>query len=190
MGPGAIDEVADAEGRLAATWLIKGMLARLSQPGHSADSSLSPIRRSTSNVLWQSLQRYSYTGMEPAYHSVAAPTPDASRAAEVARRTCVRYTVHMVATPMELLLPLGETVARDELPARRWHHLMTVSGVDARSAQRLARAFPSLAAVYRADEEQLVRVVGPVVASRIRWFLDAPLDTGISPGVMADTKAA
>ena len=57
---------------------------------------------------------------------------------------------------------------------------MTVAGIDARSAQRLARAFPSLAAVYAADENQLVQVVRPLVASRIRWFLDAPLDTGLS----------
>ncbi len=85
----------------------------------------------------------------------------------------------MSPTPTELLLPLGESSA-GELTTRRWHHLMTVAGIDARSAQRLARAFPSLAAVYAADENQLVKVVGPVVASRIRWFLDAPLDTGLS----------
>ena len=88
---------------------------------------------------------------------------------------------------MELLLPLGDSSAPGELNTRRWHHLMTVAGVDARSAQRLARAFPSLAAVYGADEERLVKVVGPVVASRIRWFLDAPLDTGFS--LVAVTRA-
>ena len=46
-------------GRREATWLISGMLERLSQRGHSADSSRSPIERSTSNVARQSLQRYS-----------------------------------------------------------------------------------------------------------------------------------
>jgi hypothetical protein len=44
--------------------------------------------------------------------------------------------------------------------------------------------------VYKADEEQLLKVVGPVVASRIRWFLDAPLDTGLSPVAVARAKAA
>jgi ERCC4-type nuclease len=96
----------------------------------------------------------------------------------------------MTTTPMELLLPLGDSAARDELTTRRWQHLMTVAGIDAPSAQRLARAFPSLAAVYAADEEHLVKVVGPVVASRIRWFLDAPLDTGLSLVAVARAKAA
>jgi ERCC4-type nuclease len=96
----------------------------------------------------------------------------------------------MSATPMELLLPLGDASAPCELTTQRWQHLMTVAGIDPASAQRLARAFPSLAAVYGADEEQLVKVVGPVVASRIRWFLDAPLDTGLSLVAVARAKAA
>ena len=96
----------------------------------------------------------------------------------------------MSPTPTELLLPLGEASAPGELTTRRWQHLMTVAGIDAPSAQRLARAFPSLAAVYAAREEQLVKVVGPVVASRIRWFLDAPLDTGLSLVDVARAKAA
>ena len=96
----------------------------------------------------------------------------------------------MSATPTELLLPLGEAAGSGELTTRRWQHLMTVAGIDAASAQRLARAFPSLAAVYAADEEQLLRVVGPVVASRIRWFLDAPLDTGVSLTAVTRAKAA
>jgi len=96
----------------------------------------------------------------------------------------------MSTSPMELLLPLGDASAPGELTTRRWHHLMTVAGIDPASAQRLARAFPSLAAVYRADEEQLVKVVGPVVASRIRWFLDAPLDTGLSLRQVARARAA
>jgi ERCC4-type nuclease len=91
---------------------------------------------------------------------------------------------------MELLLPLGETPGLGDLTARRWHHLMTVAGIEPAAAQRLARAFPSLAAVYSADEEELVKVVGPVVASRMRWFLDAPLDTGLSLRAVARAKAA
>lgn len=91
---------------------------------------------------------------------------------------------------MELLLPLGDASAPGELTHRRWHHLMTVAGIDARSAQRLARAFPSLAAVYAAREEELARVVGPVVASRIRWFLDAPLDAGLTLREVAGARAA
>ncbi len=93
-------------------------------------------------------------------------------------------------TPSELLLPLDEPAAAGDLTARRWRHLMTVAGVEPASAERLARAFPSLAAVYAADEGQLVRVVGPVVASRMRWFLDAPLDTGLSVRSMVRATAA
>jgi ERCC4-type nuclease len=96
----------------------------------------------------------------------------------------------MSTTPMELLLPLGEATAPGELTTRRWHHLMTVAGIEPASAQRLARAFPSLAAVYSAGEDELVKVVGPVVASRMRWFLDAPLDTGFSLGAVARARAA
>lgn len=91
---------------------------------------------------------------------------------------------------MELLLPLGDTAAPGELTTRRWHHLMTVAGIDPASAQRLARGFPSLAAVYGATEDQLVAVVGPVVASRMRWFLDAPLDTGASLRDVSRARAA
>ncbi len=85
---------------------------------------------------------------------------------------------------------MGDNAAPGELTTRRWQHLMTVAGIDAASAQRLARAFPSLAAVYAATEDQLVKVVGPVVASRIRWFLDAPLDTGLSLVGVTRAKAA
>jgi Helix-hairpin-helix domain len=96
----------------------------------------------------------------------------------------------MSTTSTELLLPLGDSSAPGELTTRRWHHLMTVAGIEPASAQRLALAFPSLAAVYAADEEQLVRIVGPVVASRMRWFLDAPLDTGLSMRAVVRAKAA
>jgi hypothetical protein len=51
--------VAPATERVAATWLISGMLARLSQLGQRAASSRSPMLRSTSKVVRQSLQRYS-----------------------------------------------------------------------------------------------------------------------------------
>ena len=86
--------------------------------------------------------------------------------------------------------PEGKAPNLPRLTTRRWQHLMNVAGIDPASAQRLARAFPSLAAVYKADEEQLLKVVGPVVASRIRWFLDAPLDTGLSAVAVARAKAA
>jgi ERCC4-type nuclease len=91
---------------------------------------------------------------------------------------------------MELLLPLGDEPVPGDLTARRWQHLMTVAGIDARSAQRLARTFPSLAAVYGAREAELAGVVGPVVASRIRWFLDAPLDSGVAVHNRAAARAA
>ena len=89
-----------------------------------------------------------------------------------------------------MLLPLGDDTAAGDLTSRRWQHLLTVAGIDSRAAQRLARAFPSLAAVYSASEAQLVRVVGPVVASRIRWFLDAPLDSGIPTAELSASRAA
>jgi ERCC4-type nuclease len=96
----------------------------------------------------------------------------------------------MSATPMELLLPLGDATTPGDLTTRRWRHLLTVAGIEPAAAQRLARAFPSLAAVYAADEEQLVKVVGPVIASRMRWFLDAPLDTGLSLRAVERAEAA
>lgn len=96
----------------------------------------------------------------------------------------------MTTGPIELLLPLSDGSAPDDLTQRRWQHLLTVAGIEPPAAQRLARAFPSLAAVYGAREEDLVRVVGPVVASRIRWFLDAPLDTGLSLRAVSRARAA
>jgi hypothetical protein len=35
--------------------------------------------------------------------------------------------------------------------------------------------------MYAASEEELGRVVGPIAAARIRWFLDAPLATSLAP---------
>jgi ERCC4-type nuclease len=91
---------------------------------------------------------------------------------------------------MELLLPLGDDPTPGDLTSLRWQHLLTVAGIDSRSAQRLARSFPSLGAVYAAREAELAGVVGPVVASRIRWFLDAPLDTGLTVQHMSRARAA
>lgn len=96
----------------------------------------------------------------------------------------------MSTRPIELLLPLGDDAVAGDLTLRRWQHLLTVAGIDSRAAQRLARAFPSLAAVYAAPEASLVSVVGPVVASRIRWFLDAPLDSGLPATELAGSRAA
>ena len=93
----------------------------------------------------------------------------------------------MSTSPSELLLPLTDA-PRDELTTRRWDHLLAVAGVDPGSAERLARAFPTLGAIYRASEDDLVRAVGPVVASRLRWFLDAPIDTGVA--IRAARRAA
>jgi ERCC4-type nuclease len=78
--------------------------------------------------------------------------------------------------PFELQLPLDDGAA-GALARMRVDHLAGVNGVDAAIAARLARAFPSLAAIYGASEAELARVIGAVAAARIRWFLDAPLDT-------------
>ncbi len=50
-----------------------------------------------------------------------------------------------------------------------------MSGGDSGTLIRLAPTFPSLASVYAASEAELARVIGPVAAARMRWFLDAPL---------------
>jgi ERCC4-type nuclease len=83
----------------------------------------------------------------------------------------------MSTTPVELDLPLGDPEV-DHLASLRQRHLLSLPGVDHTMAARLARAFPSLAAVYAAPEERLRALVGPVAAARIRWFLDAPLHSG------------
>ena len=80
----------------------------------------------------------------------------------------------MTAIPIELDLPLEAATDTDLTEARR-RHLLALPGVDERAAARLARAFPSLAAVYAAPVERLAAVVGPVTAARVRWFLEAPL---------------
>lgn len=76
--------------------------------------------------------------------------------------------------PIELDLPLGEP-DDGHLGERRLAHLASIPGVDRTACARLARAFPTLAEVYAAPESRLRDVVGPVVAARVRWFLDAPL---------------
>ena len=86
----------------------------------------------------------------------------------------------MSTTPVELDLPLGNPEV-DHLASLRQRHLLSLPGIDHMMAARLARAFPSLAAVYAAPEERLRALVGPVAAARIRWFLDAPLNSGAVP---------
>jgi len=78
--------------------------------------------------------------------------------------------------PFELQLPLDDGAA-GALARQRVDHLDGLNGVDPPTAARIARAFPSLAAIYSASEIELARVVGAVAAARIRWFLDAPIDT-------------
>jgi ERCC4-type nuclease len=78
----------------------------------------------------------------------------------------------------ELQLPLDDG-SLSRLARKRLHHLAEVEGVDEAALVRLARAFRSLRAVYAAPEAELARVVGDVSAARIRWFLDAPLDTAL-----------
>jgi len=73
-------------------------------------------------------------------------------------------------------LPLDDGRA-GALARERIAHLAGVHGVDPAALQRLARAFPSLGDIYAASEADLARAVGPVTAARIRWFLDAPLDS-------------
>jgi ERCC4-type nuclease len=80
----------------------------------------------------------------------------------------------------ELQLPLDDG-ASGEMARNRLAHLRAVGGVDDDVVLRLVRAFPSLRSIYSAREDELERVVGSVAAARIRWFLDAPLDTGLAP---------
>jgi len=87
--------------------------------------------------------------------------------------------VGMRGIPIELELPLGDSDAGD-LARSRLQHLAQVAGMDAQAVMRLSRVFPSLAHVYSASEAELKGVVGSVSAARIRWFLDAPLNTGVA----------
>jgi hypothetical protein len=95
----------------------------------------------------------------------------------------------MSPTATELELPLGDAQV-DGFVIDRLGHLTTVAGVDEAAAARLARSFPSLAAIYAAPESRLRAVVGPVAAARIRWFLDAPLrSTAVIPHVVPSRAA-
>lgn len=77
--------------------------------------------------------------------------------------------------PYELELPIDEGPV-SALARKRIDHVRTL-GLDGQELVRLVRSFRSLRALYSATEEQLAAVVGPVTAARIRWFLDAPLET-------------
>jgi len=78
----------------------------------------------------------------------------------------------------ELQLPLDDG-ASGQLARQRLDHLRAVPGIEGDALVKLARAFPSLRALYAAGEAELARVVGPIAAARIRWFLDAPIDTAL-----------
>src|SRR6202021_4230879 len=82
---------------------------------------------------------------------------------------------------LELQLPLDADEA-GSLPRRRVSHLAAVDGLEPAAFVKLIRSFPSLRAIYSASEPELARLVGPVAAARIRWFLDAPLDTALARG--------
>jgi hypothetical protein len=83
---------------------------------------------------------------------------------------------------LELLLPLDDSAA-GALARQRVDHLRGLAGIDDGTLVRLGRSFPSLAAVYGASEAQLAALIGPVAAARVRWFLDAPLDTRLLPAL-------
>ena len=85
---------------------------------------------------------------------------------------------------LELLLPLDDGAA-GALARQRVDHLRRLAGIDEGTLVRLGRAFPSLHAIYTASEERLAASVGSVAAARIRWFLDAPLDTRLLPALSA-----
>ena len=88
----------------------------------------------------------------------------------------------MIRSAIELDLPLGDPKAEAEARDDRVEHLATIPGIDAATAGRLVRMFPTLSAVYTAPEERLREAVGPVAAARLRWFLDAPLSAAALPG--------
>jgi hypothetical protein len=90
---------------------------------------------------------------------------------------------------LELLLPLDDGGA-GALARQRVEHLRGVSGLDEASLVRLGRSFPSLSTVYAAPEAELAAIVGPVAAARIRWFLDAPLDTRLLARAPAERTLA
>ncbi len=93
---------------------------------------------------------------------------------------------------MELELPLGDGPS-GELAWRRVEHLRRMIGEDQDQGAllRLIAAYRSLGAIYAASEQELATVVGPIVAARMRWFLDAPLTARLDLGrVEALSQAA
>lgn len=87
---------------------------------------------------------------------------------------------------LDLLLPLDDGAA-GALARQRVDHMRGLAGIDDGTLVRLGRSFPSLQAIYSASEEQLAAAVGTVAAARIRWFLDAPLDTRLLPSISSAT---
>jgi hypothetical protein len=82
---------------------------------------------------------------------------------------------------MELELPLGDGPS-GELAWRRVEHLRRIVGEDQAALLRLVAAYRTLGAVYAASEQELATVVGPIMAARMRWFLDAPLTARVDLG--------
>jgi ERCC4-type nuclease len=93
----------------------------------------------------------------------------------------------MRSRPYELQLPFDDGAVTG-LARQRIDHLRALGGVEPTELVRLARGFPSLRDIYAATEAELASVVGAVAAARIRWFLDAPLDTRLA--VEPDTPAS
>jgi ERCC4-type nuclease len=87
---------------------------------------------------------------------------------------------------IELQLPLDADEA-GSLARQRVRHLAAVDGLEPAAFVRLVRSFPSLRAIYTAPEAELARIIGPVAAARMRWFIDAPLDTGLAREATAAT---
>ncbi len=75
---------------------------------------------------------------------------------------------------MEMELPLGDR-PEGELARRRIDQLRRMLGDDHDALVRLLASFPNLRAIYAASDADLTRVLGPIAAARVRWFLDAPL---------------
>ena len=80
---------------------------------------------------------------------------------------------------IELQLPLDSDEA-GSLARSRVAHLAAIDGLEPAAFVKLVRSFPSLRSIYTAPEADLARVVGPVAAARMRWFIDAPLDTALA----------
>lgn len=87
---------------------------------------------------------------------------------------------------IELQLPLDSDEA-GSLARQRVRHLAAVDGIEPAAFVRLVRSFPSLRAIYAAPEAELARIIGPVAAARMRWFIDAPLDTALAREATAAT---